>query len=99
MCKHLAALQIVALREQNAHLQRKVASGEGEDDLLEGEAPQKIHGKVSPEHKNMDAHACASDKRDPNANRREEPRLVRADAGISPSLGSNGGGRHYLPVL
>lgn len=61
MCKHLAALQIVALREQNAHLQRKVASGEGEDDLLEGEAQQKIHGKVSPEHKNMDAHACASD--------------------------------------
>lgn len=41
-------LQIVALREQNAHLQRKVASGEGGDDLLEGsEAQQKIHGKVS----------------------------------------------------
>ncbi|XP_029681492.1 liprin-alpha-2 isoform X4 [Takifugu rubripes] len=37
--------EIVALREQNAHLQRKVASGEGEDDLLEGEAQQKIHGK------------------------------------------------------
>lgn len=50
MCKHLAALQIVALREQNAHLQRKVASGEGENDLLEGETQQKIHGKVSLEH-------------------------------------------------
>uniref|UniRef100_A0A3Q2E9H7 PTPRF interacting protein alpha 2 n=1 Tax=Cyprinodon variegatus TaxID=28743 RepID=A0A3Q2E9H7_CYPVA len=38
--------EIVALREQNAHLQRKVASGEGGDDLLEGsEAQQKIHGK------------------------------------------------------
>lgn len=54
MCKHLAALQIVALREQNAHLQRKVASGEGEDDLLEGEAQQKIHGKVSLEHSSRD---------------------------------------------
>uniref|UniRef100_A0A3B3VIY7 PTPRF interacting protein alpha 2 n=1 Tax=Poecilia latipinna TaxID=48699 RepID=A0A3B3VIY7_9TELE len=38
--------EIVALREQNAHLQRKVASGEGGDDLLEGsEAHQKLHGK------------------------------------------------------
>ncbi|KAM4712129.1 liprin-alpha-2 isoform 3-T3 [Anableps anableps] len=38
--------EIVALREQNAHLQRKVASGEGGDDLLEGsEAQQKVHGK------------------------------------------------------
>ncbi|XP_027899213.1 liprin-alpha-2 isoform X5 [Xiphophorus couchianus] len=38
--------EIVALREQNAHLQRKVASGEGGDDLLEGsEAQQKLHGK------------------------------------------------------
>lgn len=41
-------VQIVALREQNAHLQRKVASGEGGDDLLEGsEAQHKLHGKVS----------------------------------------------------
>lgn len=47
MPKGLAALQIVALREQNAHLQRKVASGEGDEDLLEGEARQRIHGKVS----------------------------------------------------
>ncbi|XP_076845888.1 liprin-alpha-2 isoform X10 [Brachyhypopomus gauderio] len=38
--------EIVALREQNAHIQRKVASGEGADDLLEGtDATQKIHGK------------------------------------------------------
>ncbi|XP_054876336.1 liprin-alpha-2 isoform X2 [Poeciliopsis prolifica] len=38
--------EIVALREQNAHLQRKVASGEGGDDLLEGsETQQKLHGK------------------------------------------------------
>ncbi|XP_047246020.1 liprin-alpha-2 isoform X4 [Girardinichthys multiradiatus] len=38
--------EIVALREQNAHLQRKVASGEGGDDLLEGsEAQQKVHTK------------------------------------------------------
>uniref|UniRef100_A0A8B9LD67 PTPRF interacting protein alpha 2 n=1 Tax=Astyanax mexicanus TaxID=7994 RepID=A0A8B9LD67_ASTMX len=36
--------EIVALREQNAHIQRKVASGEGED-LLET-ADQKVHGKV-----------------------------------------------------
>ncbi|XP_072311295.1 liprin-alpha-2 isoform X8 [Eucyclogobius newberryi] len=37
--------EIVALREQNAHFQRKVAAGEG-DDLLEGnEAQQKVHGK------------------------------------------------------
>ncbi|XP_022527201.2 liprin-alpha-2 isoform X9 [Astyanax mexicanus] len=35
--------EIVALREQNAHIQRKVASGEGED-LLET-ADQKVHGK------------------------------------------------------
>ena len=38
----------MALREQNAHIQRKVASGEGGEDLLEGgEAQQKVHGKVS----------------------------------------------------
>ncbi|XP_030004776.1 liprin-alpha-2 isoform X6 [Sphaeramia orbicularis] len=38
--------EIVALREQNAHIQRKVASGEGGEDLLEGsEAQQKVHGK------------------------------------------------------
>ncbi|XP_055368045.1 liprin-alpha-2 isoform X4 [Betta splendens] len=38
--------EIVALREQNAHIQRKVASGEGAEDMLEGsEAQQKIHGK------------------------------------------------------
>lgn len=43
-----AILQIVALREQNAHIQRKVASGEGGEDMLEGsEAQQKVHGKVS----------------------------------------------------
>lgn len=37
----------MALREQNAHIQRKVASGEGGDDLLEGGDPQqKLHGKV-----------------------------------------------------
>lgn len=58
MCKHLAALQIVALREQNAHLQRKVASGEGDDDLLEGEAQQKIHGKVSLEHSSAGKICC-----------------------------------------
>ncbi len=39
-------LQIVALREQNAHIQRKVASGEGAEDLLEGTDAQKLHGKV-----------------------------------------------------
>lgn len=40
--------QIVALREQNAHIQRKVASGEGGDDLLEGgDSQQKLHSKVS----------------------------------------------------
>lgn len=44
----IAILQIVALREQNAHIQRKVASGEGGEDMLEGsEAQQKVHGKVS----------------------------------------------------
>lgn len=44
----LLPLQIVALREQNAHIQRKVASGEGAEDMLDGsEAQQKIHGKVS----------------------------------------------------
>ncbi|KAI1882032.1 hypothetical protein AGOR_G00246520 [Albula goreensis] len=38
--------EIVALREQNAHIQRKVASGEGGEELLEGtEAGQKVHGK------------------------------------------------------
>uniref|UniRef100_A0AAY5EKY9 SAM domain-containing protein n=1 Tax=Electrophorus electricus TaxID=8005 RepID=A0AAY5EKY9_ELEEL len=38
--------EIVALQEQNAHIQRKVASGEGADDLLEDTDPtQKIHGK------------------------------------------------------
>ncbi|CAL8242173.1 unnamed protein product [Merluccius merluccius] len=38
--------EIVALREQNAHIQRKVASGDSSDDLLDGsEAQQKIHGK------------------------------------------------------
>lgn len=42
-----AVLQIVALREQNAHIQRKVASGDGGEDILEGEAQQKVHGKVS----------------------------------------------------
>uniref|UniRef100_A0A671X902 PTPRF interacting protein alpha 2 n=1 Tax=Sparus aurata TaxID=8175 RepID=A0A671X902_SPAAU len=37
---------IVALREQNAHIQRKVASGDGSEDILEGsEAQQKVHGK------------------------------------------------------
>ncbi|KAF7229333.1 transcript variant X3 [Nothobranchius furzeri] len=38
--------EIVALREQNAHLQRKVASGDGGEDVLEGsEVNQKLHGK------------------------------------------------------
>uniref|UniRef100_A0A672R8Q1 Liprin-alpha-2-like n=1 Tax=Sinocyclocheilus grahami TaxID=75366 RepID=A0A672R8Q1_SINGR len=37
--------EIVALREQNAHIQRKVASGEGAEDLLEGTDAQKVHGK------------------------------------------------------
>ncbi|XP_075886145.1 liprin-alpha-2 isoform X5 [Nelusetta ayraudi] len=38
--------EIVALREQNAHIQRKVASGEGGDDLLEGgDSQQKLHSK------------------------------------------------------
>lgn len=38
----------MALREQNAHIQRKVASGDGGEDMLEGsEAQQKVHGKVS----------------------------------------------------
>ncbi|XP_071761826.1 liprin-alpha-2 isoform X2 [Centroberyx gerrardi] len=38
--------EIVALREQNAHIQRKVASGDGGEDILEGsEAQQKVHGK------------------------------------------------------
>ncbi|RXN10974.1 liprin-alpha-2-like isoform X1 [Labeo rohita] len=37
--------EIVALREQNAHIQRKVASGEGAEDLLEGPDAQKVHGK------------------------------------------------------
>ncbi|XP_072530192.1 liprin-alpha-2 isoform X2 [Salminus brasiliensis] len=36
--------EIVALREQNAHIQRKVASGEGAEDLLET-TDQKVHGK------------------------------------------------------
>ncbi|KAM7378425.1 hypothetical protein PAMA_013368 [Pampus argenteus] len=37
---------IVALREQNAHIQRKVASGDGGEDILEGsEAQQKVHSK------------------------------------------------------
>uniref|UniRef100_A0A674C718 PTPRF interacting protein alpha 2 n=1 Tax=Salmo trutta TaxID=8032 RepID=A0A674C718_SALTR len=36
------SLQIVALREQNAHIQRKVASGDGSEDILEGaDASQK----------------------------------------------------------
>ncbi|XP_072566058.1 liprin-alpha-2 isoform X2 [Paramormyrops kingsleyae] len=38
--------EIVALREQNAHIQRKVASGEGADDLLDGtDTSLKVHGK------------------------------------------------------
>ncbi|CAG5927412.1 unnamed protein product [Menidia menidia] len=38
--------EIVALREQNAHIQRKVASGDGGEDILEStEAQQKVHGK------------------------------------------------------
>ncbi|AWO98199.1 putative liprin-alpha-2-like [Scophthalmus maximus] len=39
--------EIVALREQNAHIQRKVASGDGGEDILDGsEAQQKVHGKI-----------------------------------------------------
>ncbi|XP_062373679.1 liprin-alpha-2 [Sardina pilchardus] len=38
--------EIVALREQNAHIRTKVASGDGGEDLLEGtDAGQKVHGK------------------------------------------------------
>ncbi|XP_071057906.1 liprin-alpha-2 isoform X1 [Pseudochaenichthys georgianus] len=37
--------EIVALREQNAHIQRKVASGDGEDILEGSEAQQNLHGK------------------------------------------------------
>uniref|UniRef100_A0A8C7DW13 PTPRF interacting protein alpha 2 n=1 Tax=Oncorhynchus kisutch TaxID=8019 RepID=A0A8C7DW13_ONCKI len=38
--------EIVALREQNAHIQRKVASGDGSEDMLEGtDASQKVHSK------------------------------------------------------
>ncbi|KAF3859311.1 hypothetical protein F7725_021710 [Dissostichus mawsoni] len=37
--------KIVALREQNAHIQRKVASGDGEDILEGSEAQQNLHGK------------------------------------------------------
>ncbi|XP_051911767.1 liprin-alpha-2 isoform X5 [Hippocampus zosterae] len=38
--------EIVALREQNAHIQRKVASGEAGDDVPEGgEAQPKVRGK------------------------------------------------------
>ncbi|XP_038834053.1 liprin-alpha-2-like isoform X5 [Salvelinus namaycush] len=38
--------KIVALREQNAHIQRKVASGDGSEDILEGtDASQKVHSK------------------------------------------------------
>ncbi|XP_038834052.1 liprin-alpha-2-like isoform X4 [Salvelinus namaycush] len=38
--------EIVALREQNAHIQRKVASGDGSEDILEGtDASQKVHSK------------------------------------------------------
>ncbi|XP_073802542.1 liprin-alpha-2 isoform X13 [Danio rerio] len=37
--------EIVALREQNAHIQRKVASGDGAEDLLEGTDAQKLHSK------------------------------------------------------
>lgn len=41
--------QIVALREQNAHIQRKMAAGEGsaESEHIEGMEPgQKVHEKV-----------------------------------------------------
>ncbi|XP_058883561.1 liprin-alpha-2 isoform X8 [Acipenser ruthenus] len=43
----VANQEIVALREQNAHIQRKVASGDGtEAELLEEtETSQKVHGK------------------------------------------------------
>ncbi|KAM8909503.1 LOW QUALITY PROTEIN: liprin-alpha-2 [Spinachia spinachia] len=38
--------EIVALREQNAHIQRKVASGDGGEDMLDvSGAQQKVHGK------------------------------------------------------
>ncbi|XP_056281357.1 liprin-alpha-2 isoform X7 [Pseudoliparis swirei] len=38
--------EILALREQNAHIQRKVACGDGGEDLLDGtEAQQMLHGK------------------------------------------------------
>ncbi|XP_038851574.1 liprin-alpha-2-like isoform X2 [Salvelinus namaycush] len=38
--------EIVGLREQNAHIQRKVASGDGSEDMLEGtDASQKVHSK------------------------------------------------------
>ncbi|XP_038851575.1 liprin-alpha-2-like isoform X3 [Salvelinus namaycush] len=38
--------KIVGLREQNAHIQRKVASGDGSEDMLEGtDASQKVHSK------------------------------------------------------
>uniref|UniRef100_A0A3P8ZDU5 SAM domain-containing protein n=1 Tax=Esox lucius TaxID=8010 RepID=A0A3P8ZDU5_ESOLU len=38
--------EIVALREQNAHIQRKVASGDGSEGILEGtDASQKAHSK------------------------------------------------------
>lgn len=48
ICVLVSVRQIVALREQNAHIQRKVASGDGGEDLLDGsEAQQKVHGKVS----------------------------------------------------
>lgn len=43
----MAFLQIVALREQNAHIQRKVASGDASEDILDSETQQKVHGKVS----------------------------------------------------
>lgn len=40
-------LQIVALREQNAHIQRKIVTGEGDEEPMEAvEQGQKIHDKV-----------------------------------------------------
>ncbi|MCJ8742932.1 hypothetical protein PDJAM_G00087920 [Pangasius djambal] len=44
--------EIVALREQNAHIQRKVASGDGAEDLLEGDA-QKVHGKMEEKNRQL----------------------------------------------
>uniref|UniRef100_A0A8C3F142 PTPRF interacting protein alpha 2 n=1 Tax=Chrysemys picta bellii TaxID=8478 RepID=A0A8C3F142_CHRPI len=58
--------EIVALREQNAHIQRKMASGEGpaESEHIEGMEPgQKVHEKAMAQKEDMEERITTLEKR------------------------------------